>query len=150
MMLGTLPSSVTDSIEPKPTATSKLVAVINDDEAFLDLMRAVLEDEGYRCVTRVNAERAAAFVKELGPDLVILDIVFGREPKGWQVLDLLVLNPVTRTIPILLCSAASPGLAERGEQLARLGIDWLPKPFELDDLLTRVEALLRAGPRRGT
>ena len=83
------------------------IAVINDDTAFLDLMRDLLETEGgYEAVICREWEDAHAFVKDQRPALVILDIRIGGEERGWTVLNLLTLDPETRRIPVIVCSAA--------------------------------------------
>jgi CheY-like chemotaxis protein len=89
------------------------IAVINDDTAFLDLMEELLEkDEGYDVSVCKEADSAYRFVKEQHPDLVILDIRVGHEENGWQILELLTLDPDTRPIPVIVCSAALHSLAE--------------------------------------
>jgi CheY-like chemotaxis protein len=86
---------------------SARVAVINDDTAFLNLMRDLLETEGgYEAVICREWDDAHAFVKDQRPALVILDIRIGGEEHGWTVLNLLTLDPETRRIPVIVCSAA--------------------------------------------
>ncbi|MBV9359527.1 MAG: response regulator, partial [Chloroflexi bacterium] len=80
----------------------KRIAVVNDDTAFLDLMYDLLEDlEGYEVLICRESDEVYGFVKREQPDLVILDIVMGREEAGWRVLNLLTLDPATRPIPVL-------------------------------------------------
>ncbi len=123
-----------------------IIAVINDDTAFLELMRELLEtEEGYRVQICREADRAYAFVKELRPDLVILDIRVGHEEGGWQILELLTLDPATRPIPVIVCSAALHSLAEHEPLLEQYGCQVLAKPFDLDALLTKVQSALVIG-----
>src|SRR5438067_953367 len=83
------------------------IALINDDTTFLALMQELLQGiEGYEVLTCTQWEDAYGFVMQARPDLVILDIVFGREERGWTILELLTLDPRTRPIPLLACSAA--------------------------------------------
>jgi DNA-binding response OmpR family regulator len=123
------------------------IAVISDDTAFLALMEALLEqEEGYEVVTCRQWQDAYGFVKRTAPDLVILDVVMGAEEAGWNILNLLTLDPQTRPIPILVCSAAVHSLHDHQPLLDRYGIRALPKPFDLEVLLEMVEALLDAHP----
>src|ERR687886_1744358 len=109
------------------------IAVINDDTAFLDLMEELLEqEEGYDVGVCREANNAYQFVKDQRPDLVILDIRVGHEENGWTILELLTLDPDTRPIPVIVCSAAIQSLHEHQELLGRFGIQALPKPFDLD------------------
>jgi two-component system response regulator VicR len=123
------------------------VAVINDDTAFLDLMRELLEqEEHYEVLICREWDGAYQFVKDHRPDLVIQDIRIGGEEHGWTILNLLTLDPVTRPIPMIVCSAAIQSLHEHQEWLSQYGIRALPKPFDLDTLLNAVEEMI-AGAR---
>ena len=119
------------------------IAVINDDTAFLDLMRDLLETEGgYEAMICREWEDAHAFVKEQKPSLLILDIRIGGEERGWTILNLLTLDPSTRQIPVIVCSAAIHSLHEHQGLLSKYGICALPKPFDIDALLEAVERML--------
>jgi CheY-like chemotaxis protein len=120
------------------------VAVINDDTAFLDLMRDLLEEEGgYDVLICKEWDNAYQFVREHLPDLVIQDIRIGGEEHGWTILNLLTLDPLTRPTPIIVCSAAIQSLHAHQEWLSRYGIRALPKPFDLDTLLDTIEKMLQ-------
>jgi DNA-binding response OmpR family regulator len=124
------------------------IAVINDDTAFLDLMEELLEtEEGYDVSVCKEANNAYQFVKDWHPNLVILDVRVGHEENGWQILELLTLDPVTRPIPVIVCSAALHSLAEHQPLLEQYGCEMLAKPFDLDALLTKVQAALSRGSR---
>jgi len=119
------------------------IAVINDDTAFLQLMHDLLEqEEGYAVTICKEADSAYEFVKDTQPDLVILDIRVGNEENGWLILNLLTLDPVTRPIPVIICSAAIHSLQEHEDLLKRYDCEVLPKPFDLDALLDKVAAAL--------
>src|SRR3712207_550844 len=64
-----------------------LVVVVDDDDDLAELMATVLEDEGYAVEVRRQWEAAVELVGRVQPDLVILDVAFGREPMGWCVLE---------------------------------------------------------------
>jgi CheY-like chemotaxis protein len=116
------------------------IAVINDDTMFLDLMRELLEiEEDYEVYVCKEWDGAYEFVKSTHPDLVIQDIRIGGEENGWTILNLLTLDPATRPIPIVVCSAAIQSLHEHQEWLSQFGIRALPKPFDLDVLLRTIE-----------
>ena len=129
-----------------PEGRRARVAAINDDPALLALLRELLGvSEGYDVVTCKVGEQAYDFVKERRPDLILLDIRMGGEEIGWTVLERLTLDPETRPIPVIVCSAAVDRLAKHGPRLERYGVEVLPKPFELDALLEKVEACLASG-----
>jgi DNA-binding NtrC family response regulator len=125
------------------------IALINDDTDFLNLMRDLLEaDEGYEVSICKEWDGAYEFVKRAKPDLVIQDIRIGGEEKGWTILNLLTLDPETRPIPLIVCSAAIQSLHEHQEILDRFGITALPKPFDLEELLSTIERAIGPGPAR--
>ncbi|MDQ3811445.1 MAG: response regulator [Chloroflexota bacterium] len=127
--------------------TRPSIAVINDDTAFLELMRDLLEaEEGYAVSICKEWDNAYQFVKDNRPDLVILDIRIGGEEHGWTILNLLTLDPSTRPIPLIVCSAAIQSLHEHQPLLEKFGITALAKPFDLDELLSTVERVI-AGQR---
>jgi CheY-like chemotaxis protein len=123
------------------------IAVINDDTAFLDLMRELLEEEGnYEVLICREWDRAYQFVKDEQPDLVIQDIRIGGEEHGWTILNLLTLDPETAPIPTIVCSAAIQSLHEHQDLLSKYGIHALPKPFDLETLLEVVHGMLAERP----
>jgi CheY-like chemotaxis protein len=131
-----------------PSRTRPRIAVVNDNTVFLRLMQELLERvEGYEVLVCKQWDDAYGFVKAAQPELLILDLVFGQEERGWTILELLTLDPETRPIPVLVCSAALRSLQEHAALLERYGVGVLPKPFDLDALLERVEATVGKGRR---
>ena len=122
------------------------IVLINDDTAFLDLMHDLLQSiEGYEVLICKEGDQAHEFVKQSRPDLVLLDIRIGGEETGWTVLELLTLDPATRPVPVIVCSAAIRELQDHEPLLRRYGVAVLPKPFDLDALLEKVRAGLAEG-----
>ena len=111
------------------------VAVINDDTDFLRLMEEVLTGEGYDVDLMKTFEDAHEHVRRTGPDVVILDLVVKYEERGWQLVEMLTLDPKTARIPLIVCSAAVRALEERREILEDQGIMAIAKPFDLDQLV---------------
>src|SRR5918912_1077975 len=119
------------------------IAVINDDTAFLDLMRDLLEqEENYQVLICKEWDSAYQFIRDHRPDLIIQDIRIGGEEHGWTILNLLTLDPITRPIPMIVCSAAIQSLHEHQEWLSQYGIRALPKPFDLDTLIEAIDDML--------
>jgi CheY-like chemotaxis protein len=122
------------------------IALINDDTTYLQLMEDLLQaEEGYEVLVCKVSSGAYEFVKEQRPDLVLLDIRMETPEAGWMVLELLTLDPQTRDIPMIACSAAIRDLQDHEGLLKKYDIDVLPKPFDLDTLLEKVEAALTKG-----
>ena len=63
---------------------------------------------------------------------------------AWTILNLLTLDPDTRPVPIIVSSAAIQSLHEHQTLLSRFGVRALPKPFDIDTLLTAIDESLAA------
>ena len=126
-------------------AVAKRIVAINDDTVFLNLLHDLLTEEGYD--THLCKEGTASYerVKKLDPDAMILDIRMEHPDEGWQMLEILKLDPVLTTKPVIVCSADIPALQERSTFLKGKGCEILPKPFDLDDLLALLRQLV-GGP----
>jgi len=158
-LLSRMGEHVGDEINPERAADAGIadrvakphIAVVNDDTTFLRLMDELLgKEEGYRVSTSFVGGEAHAFVREAQPDLVVLDLVFGNSAEqGWRTLDMLTLDPATRRIPVIVCSAATLQLHQHADWLRRFDVEVLPKPFDLDALLEMVATTL-GEPRSGT
>jgi CheY-like chemotaxis protein len=118
--------------------SSPIIAVINDDTVFLTLMGELLADEGYRTTVMRSTDDAYQRVRAEKPDLVVLDIRIGHEERGWAVLELLRLDPLTAAIPVIICSTDGRLLADKADKLMALRCVPLEKPFNVSDLLNLV------------
>ena len=122
------------------------IVLIDDDAALLELMHDLLQSiEDYEVLVCKEADQSHQFVKESRPDLVLLDIRIGDVEAGWTAFELLTLDPATRSIPVIVCSAGIRELRHHEPLLRRYGVAVLPKPFDLDELLDKVRAALAAG-----
>jgi CheY-like chemotaxis protein len=116
---------------------SKFILVAEDDSDILDLVTAVLEDEGYRVGSTMGADTVAQ-AEERKPDLVLLDYQMpGMD--GVHIARQLHANEATRHIPIIAMTAAirAPVVCQEMDASGCLG-----KPFDIDHLLNVVGRLL--------
>ena len=116
----------------------KHIAVVNDDTIFLDLMDDLLSGEGYQTTIMKVSGEAFQSIKSIQPDLIIIDIWIQRADNGWEVLNLVKLDPSTATIPVIVSSTDIRDLEAKEPILSRLNCDILPKPFNLQALLDKV------------
>ena len=121
------------------------IMVVNDSMEFLQLMEELLTDEGYSVTLVESGGGTRAAAKQLKPDLVILDVRL-PDMSGFEVLNLLRLDPETQAIPILLCTAAVRDVQAQEPILRERGIPVLFKPFDLDELLRVVREIVGDGP----
>jgi DNA-binding response OmpR family regulator len=124
---------------------SARILLVEDDPAVAMTLTDILESEGYDVVHAMNGAAAKAMVDDAQPDLIILDLML-PDTDGL----LLCADLKSRThAPIIICSATN---RKRDAVLGfKLGADdFVAKPFHVDELLTRVQAVLRraAGARR--
>ena len=125
---------------------AKHILVVNDTQDILEIFRLLLESEGYIVTLSSFPLQKAADIVQLAPDLIILDVVFGEEKLGWQMLQMLKMQPATAPIPVIICTAAEKSVREMEGYLVSKNVLVVYKPFELDDLLTAVtQALQTAG-----
>jgi len=117
------------------------IMVVNDSVEFLQLMEQLLTDEGHDVAIVERGAGTRAVAVQLQPELIILDV---RMPdlNGFEVLNLLKLDPATSAIPILLCTAAVHDVKAQEAVLRERGIPVLFKPFDLDELLTTIGEIL--------
>ncbi len=119
-----------------------LIAVVDNDDVFLDLMRDALTDEGYRVVIERAAGGVIAMLARERPDLLILDLRMEEAGSGMAMLVTLRQDGETAALPVLICSADRRFLDGHLLDIHALGAAILAKPFNLDDLYTRVAHLV--------
>jgi len=122
-------------------AGKKRVTVVNDTPEFLALLEEFLSEEGYDVTIIPKHQGAFDQIKASLPEVVICDLIFDNMPAGWAVLDMLYLDPATRSIPVILCSAATRQVQEAAASFAGKGIVWLEKPFALESLLELLDGI---------
>ena len=133
---------------PAPGSARARILFVDDDRQLLDLVCDLLTTEGYEVATHRRWEDAHDLVKQLRPDLVLLDLRIGNGETGWQVLDLHVLDPATRDIPVVLVSGAVDSLEARAPALLpKYGVGVLTKPFDLPAILSAISGALNGRAR---
>lgn len=116
----------------------KRILVVDDELTILDVLREILEGEGYSVQLARDGVEGLRKIEAEPPDLVLLDLMMPILD-GRAVLERLEQQPQTQRLPVVLMSAGRVG--ERVLERAR---DFLAKPFELDALLNTVETQIGA------
>lgn len=115
--------------------------VIDDDPAINELIKVNLELAGYRVIQAFDGIKGFALCKQEFPCLVVLDVMM-PEVDGFTVAQRIRKNPETADVPILMLTA----LSQVHDKVKGFDIgvdDYLVKPFEMEELLVRVRALLK-------
>lgn len=117
------------------------ILVIDDDEAINELIKVNLELAYYKVVTAFDGNRGYALAKQETPDLIVLDVMM-PEVDGYTVAKRIRENETTKDIPIIMLTALN--MLQNKVQGFNIGVDdYLCKPFEMEELLMRVKALLK-------
>jgi len=116
----------------------KHVLVVEDHEPMLGAIKSILEMRGYTVSTAVNGVDALQLMEEMGPDLLIVDILM-PEMDGYTFYEEVRKRPAWRSTPLIfLTSMAEREDIQRGRALGVNG--YITKPFEPNDLLEAVQA----------
>jgi len=117
---------------------NKKILVVDDDPGLIDLLREALSRANYRVVFAQDGQEALRIFFTERPDLVILDIVL-TSVVGWAVLD--HIRELMDTPVIMLTALGQERDVVKG--LREGADDYLAKPFSVQELLARCEAVLR-------
>lgn len=125
---------------------TKRILVINDTQEILELFSAILHEEmGFEVVLDSYQPHMLDVIKDIRPDLIISDHVFGEEKIAWQLLQRLKLDRDTAHIPVIICSGAIKDLKEMEGHLTAQNVGVLYKPFDVDELMALVNRKLKEG-----
>ncbi len=117
------------------------ILVVDDDPDILQFVEMNLDMEGFDTQTAESGKIALEVARERPPDLILLDVMM-PELDGLTVLRRLRSSPATASIPVVLLTAKA--LAEDRVRGLDLGADdYITKPFDIEELLARVKAVLR-------
>ena len=113
------------------------VLIVEDEQAIANLIYVNLSDEGYRCTCAFDGKQGADFIEKENYDLILLDIML-PEIDGYELLE--YIKPLGT--PVIFLTAK--GTVDDRIKGLKLGADdYLVKPFQIGELLARVEVVLR-------
>ena len=116
------------------------ILVVDDDKVTLRTLERILKQAGYSVIPLSLGGEAIKIAKDRSPSLIILDIMM-PDMDGGDVAYVLKNDPETKNIPIIFLSSL---VTKREEQSSskELGIYFMSKPFERDELLRRIKNTL--------
>jgi signal transduction histidine kinase len=129
---------------------AKTILVIDDDRKFSLGLVAVLRREGFQVLSAGNGVEGMAAIRAARPDIILCDIMM-PPPNGIQLKKDISIDPVSRQIPFLFLTARTAQV----DKLAGLqsgADDYITKPFDVNELLARIQSVLRRdeqGHQRG-
>jgi PAS domain S-box-containing protein len=141
----TLPLATSDApvMALRPTSDQPTVLVVDDNTPMRELIAGLVEQAGYRVAEADSGATALQLARLLQPQLITLDVML-PDLDGFDVIQVLRNDPLTRDVPVLFISATS----ERERALALGGSAFITKPFTSDELIIQIRSLLAPRQRR--
>jgi DNA-binding response OmpR family regulator len=125
------------------SSLSHRVLVIDDDGNMRTLLRLLFEHRGYQVLLAPDGEIGMALAEGGRPDIILLDVAMPYR-NGLEVYLDLQNNPITADIPVIVCSAALTQREIQAWYSLPQVMDVMPKPFDINALITRIEAVCDA------
>ncbi|THB63544.1 MAG: diguanylate cyclase [Desulfovibrio sp.] len=113
------------------------ILIVDDEPKNLTVLRRMLGREGYEVRPAISGELALKAVAAKVPDLVLLDIMMPPGMDGFAVCRRLKENPATRNLPVIFISALDD-VEDKVKAFETGGVDYITKPFQLEEVLARV------------
>ena len=122
---------------PDPhSSMSERILLVDDIPQNLSLLSIVLEPEGYEILVAPDGETARKVALRARPDLILMDVMM-PEVNGFESCRRLKANPETQEIPVIFLTARSE-MESVVEGFRAGGVDYITKPFQLEEVLGRV------------
>ncbi|HEU5102133.1 MAG TPA: response regulator [Roseiflexaceae bacterium] len=113
------------------------ILIVDDTPANLNVLSAILGKRGYRVRPAINGALALKAAQKAAPDLILLDVQMpGMD--GYEVCRQLKGDSLTRDIPVVFISALDDVL-DKVEAFQLGAVDYITKPFQIEEVLARVE-----------
>ncbi|MFM9263698.1 response regulator [Tychonema sp. BBK16] len=117
------------------------ILVVDDTLENLHLLSGILSKKGYQVRPVPNGKLALSAAQRIPPDLVLLDIMM-PEMDGYEVCQQLKADEATKDIPVIFISAIND-VMDKVKAFAVGGVDFITKPFQVEEVLARIETHLK-------
>ncbi len=118
----------------------KRILLVDDEPSILLSQEFLMEQEGYDIKTATDGEEALEAVRELLPDLILLDVMMPKRD-GFEVCQTIRANPEWKAIKIILLTAKGREV-DQEKGLAMGADDYVTKPFSTQELVKKVKSIL--------
>ena len=123
--------------------TKKVVICIEDDPEMIELVKLILGRKGFDLVGAIGGREGLETVRELKPDLVLLDLMM-PDIDGWEVYQQMKADDELKDIPVIVVTAKAQSIIKvLGLHIAKVD-DYVTKPFGPQELLQSVNKVLGA------
>ncbi|MEW8626749.1 MAG: response regulator [Candidatus Thiodiazotropha sp.] len=116
------------------------ILVVDDEPNIVLSLEFLMKKEGYNVTTASNGVEALEFIKQLRPDLVLLDVMMPRMD-GYEVCQAVRDDPELSSVRIIMLTARGRDV-ERDKGMALGADDYVTKPFATRELVEKVNSLL--------
>ena len=131
-----VPTTATTTSPTAPQRYPRSVLVVDDDPSVRTLLEMVLQVEGFTVRCAPNGARALEMIAEERPDVVLVDVMMPGID-GRALTRQLRHDPVTRTLPVVICSALADD-PEQWQAWASGANSFVSKPFDIDALVAEL------------
>ena len=114
----------------------KTILVVDDEPDVRDTVKMVLEKRGYRVITAVDGDDCLKILHEENPDLILLDIMMPGMPVK-NVVEQIKNSKIAFMSVVRISEARKKGMCKQDNV-----VDFIQKPFDVDELIQRVALLL--------
>jgi two-component system, sensor histidine kinase and response regulator len=128
-------------VDPLLAISETTILIIDDSAVNLRLLTRILRQQGYSVYCATSGAMALVSVQTTLPDLILLDIRM-PEMDGYEVCRILKADPKTCAVPIIFLSALDEAI-DKVEAFAVGGVDYITKPFQVEEVLVRINHQLQ-------
>jgi len=119
----------------------KRILYFEDDSDMVELVRIILEREGYQVEGVAEGHSGINLAAQNLPDVILLDLML-PDMDGWEIYRRLKIDEATQDIPVIVVTAKAQSIDKvLGLEIAKVD-DYISKPFRPDDLVERVNEVL--------
>ena len=120
---------------------SKKILAVDDDRDIVDVIKIILEDEGYEVSTLTSGRNILDVISSIRPDLILLDVMLGGMD-GREICKSIKSHAIFKYIPIVMISASHN--LQSVLKMPGSPNDFISKPFDIDHLVSKVRMQLGA------
>ncbi len=136
------PAGCLNSENHMADSKNRNIVIVEDEQEMIDLIELILSRRGFDVIGANGGAQGLKAIREYKPDLVLLDLMM-PEMDGWQVYQQLKGDPSTENIPVIVVTAKAQNIDKvLGLHIAKVD-DYIPKPFSLEELVSRIEKVLK-------
>jgi DNA-binding response OmpR family regulator len=118
----------------------KKILVVDDEKDICDIMKRILEKEGYEVFEAYNGQEALSKVFEISPDMIIIDVQMPGK-NGFEVCREIRKDPIYKELPVLMLTVRNS--KEDRIQGFTSGVDeYMVKPFDMNEITARIKVVL--------